>query len=124
MYKILIAEDDDMNKLLLRDILTYHGYSVIEASDGEECLKLAKSTKPDLIFMDIQMPKIDGMTVLRTLKDDPLTKDVIIIAATAFAMKGDRERMLLAGFDDYISKPIDTKQIPVLIRKYLVANQD
>ncbi|MBF0565673.1 MAG: response regulator [Nitrospirae bacterium] len=124
MYKILIAEDDDMNKLLLRDILTYHGYSVIEASDGEECLKLAKSIKPDLIFMDIQMPKIDGMTVLRMLKDDSLTKDVIIIAATAFAMKGDRERMLSAGFDDYISKPIDTKQIPVLIRKYLGANQE
>lgn len=116
---ILVIEDNEKNLLLMRDILTYRHYEVIEARDGESGIKMAKERKPDLIIMDIQMPVMDGFSATKILKRDPQTKEIKIIGVTSFAMKGDKERILAAGFDDYISKPIDTRQLPELIKKYI-----
>jgi two-component system, cell cycle response regulator DivK len=118
--KILIAEDNENNRKLQVDILRYHGYEVIEATDGREAVETARAEVPDLIIMDIQMPVMDGISAARILKSDPATKGIKMIALTSFAMKGDREKFMEAGFDDYIAKPIDTRQLPVIVKKYLL----
>jgi len=117
--KILIVEDNEKNRTLVKDVLEYHGYEVIEARDGKEGIKMAKEHKPDLILMDIQMPVMDGITAGRILKNDLETKHIKIIALTSFAMKGDKEKILKAGFDDYISKPIDTRKLSGHIERLL-----
>lgn len=119
MKKILVVEDNEKNRLLVRDIMKYHGYEVLEAANGIEGIQMAKDHMPDLILMDIQMPVMDGMTASRTIKNDPETRGIKIIALTSFAMKGDREKILEAGFDDYIAKPIDTRQLPEIVKKLL-----
>ena len=117
--KILVIEDNDKNRKLIRDVLRYHSYEIIEAENGEEGLKRAKELLPDLIFLDIQMPVMNGLDTIKALKVSPETKHIKVIALTSFAMVGDRERMLKAGFDDYIQKPIDTRQLPKDIVKYI-----
>lgn len=117
--KILIAEDNDQNRLLLRDLLDYYGYAVLEAKSGAEGIEMAREELPDLILLDIQMPLMDGLTVAKVLKGDPLTSRIRIVALTAFAMQGDREMILAAGFDGYIAKPIDTRELPQIIKKEL-----
>jgi CheY-like chemotaxis protein len=117
--RVLIIEDNKKNRLLTRDILEYYGYEVIEANDGQEGLKLARQKLPDLILMDIQMPLMDGFTAAGILKSEPATKDVKIIALTSLAMRGDREKIIAAGFDGYIAKPIDTRQLPLLLERNL-----
>jgi CheY-like chemotaxis protein len=117
--KILIIEDNDKNMMLFRDILTYHGYAVIEAKDGESGIRSAKENHPDLILMDIQLPVIDGFTAVRILKNDPVTKNIKIVGITSYAMSGDREKIMAAGFDGYISKPMDTREFPKTIARYL-----
>ena len=117
--KILVVEDNEQNRILLKHLLAYHGYEVVEAADGAEGIEAAKKYKPDLILMDLQMPVMDGFTAIRILKNDPKTKGIKIIAVTAFAMKGDRERALETGADAYISKPIDIKQLPNIVRQSL-----
>ncbi len=117
--KILVAEDQDMNRILIRDILLYHGYEVFEAANGKIAVELAKKHLPDLILMDIQMPVMDGFTAIALLKDDPATRPIRVIALTSFAMKGDREKIMQAGFDDYIAKPIDTRKLPEIAKKYV-----
>lgn len=117
--KILVADDHEMNRKLIRDILAFHGYEVIEAKNGEECVEKAKGHLPAFIFLDIQMPVMDGYTALKILKDTPETKNIKVIALTSFAMTGDREKIMQAGFDDYVSKPIDTRQLPHLVKKWL-----
>ncbi|MBI5555976.1 MAG: response regulator [Elusimicrobia bacterium] len=117
--KILVVEDNEKNMTLLRDILTYHKYEVLEAQDGQTAIKIAREQKPDLILMDIQMPVLDGFTAAKILKNEAQTKDIKIIGITSFAMKGDKEKILEAGFDDYIPKPIDTRLLPELVKKYL-----
>lgn len=117
--KILIVEDNDNNRCLFRDILTFHGYQVSVATDGEEGVALARKLMPDLILMDIQMPDMDGMTAGRILKGDPATGGLKIIALTSFAMQGDEEKFLAAGFDGYLSKPISTRELPVLVKGWL-----
>lgn len=117
--KVLVIEDNEKNRVLVRDVLKYYGYEVIEARDGEEGIRAARQQMPDLILMDIQMPVMDGITAGRTIRNDPDTREIKLIAITSFAMKGDRERILEAGFDDYIAKPIDTRQLPELARKWL-----
>jgi len=117
--KILIVEDNEKNRTLVKDVLEYHGYEIIEARDGKEGIKMAKEHKPDLILMDIQMPVMDGITAGRILKNDPETKDIKIIALASFAMKGDKEKILKAGFDDYIAKPIDTRKLSGYIERLL-----
>ena len=118
-HKILIVDDTAANRLMLRDILAYHGYDVFEAQTGEEGIRLAREIKPDLVLMDIQMPVMDGETATVKLREDPATRDLKIIAITSFAMKGDRERLLDAGFDDYLAKPLETRKLPEFVRHHL-----
>ncbi len=99
--------------------MRYYGYEVIEAEDGEEGVKIAKEYRPDLIFMDLQMPVMDGFEAIKILKSDPETKDIKIIAVASFAMVGDRERIFEAGADEYISKPLNTRHLPELVKRLL-----
>ncbi|MCL4456186.1 MAG: response regulator [Nitrospirae bacterium] len=117
--KILIVEDNEKNRVLIRDVLKYYGYEVIEAVNGEEGIKAAKEKMPDLILMDIQMPVMDGFAAMQALRKDPATKGIKIIALTSFAMKGDKEKVMDAGFDDYIAKPVDTRELPRMIQGIL-----
>ena len=122
-HKILIVEDNDNNRCLFRDILTFHGYEVSVAADGREGVALARELKPDLILMDIQMPGMDGMTAGGILKGDPATSGLKIVAITSFAMRGDQEKILAAGFDGYLSKPISTRELPGLVKRWLEEEQ-
>jgi len=121
--KILIVEDNENNRSLFRDILTFHGYQVTVACDGQEGVDLARTLAPDLILMDIQMPGMDGLTAGIILKSDPPTSGLKIVALTSFAMRGDREKILAAGFDGYLSKPINTRELPVLVKGWLEGKQ-
>lgn len=121
--KILIAEDNEVNRKLLRDILRYHGYDVIEAVNGVEAVEMAKEHMPDLILMDIQMPVMNGYEAIKTLRKDPVTKKIRIIAVTSFVMKGDKEKALEAGADEYICKPIDTRELPGIVKKIVEAER-
>jgi two-component system, cell cycle response regulator DivK len=118
-HKILIVEDNKNNASLLRDILTFHGYEIAEASDGNLGVTLARELMPDLILMDIQMPGMDGMSAGSILKGDPATSGLKIIALTSFAMRGDRDKFIAAGFDGYLSKPINTRELPDLVKQWL-----
>jgi CheY-like chemotaxis protein len=122
-HTILIVEDNENNRNLLRDILTFHGYEVTVASDGQEGVDLARQLMPDLILMDIQMPGLDGMTAGRILKGDPATSGLNIIALTSFAMQGDREKFMAAGFDGYLSKPVNTRELPGMIKRWLEGDE-
>lgn len=118
-HKILIVEDNRNNRCLFRDILVFHGYEVAEAGDGKEGVALATELMPDLILMDIQMPGMDGVTASSILRNNQATSGLKIIALTSFAMQGDRERFLEAGFDGYLSKPINTRQLPDQVKLWL-----
>jgi len=108
--KVLVIEDNPVNMKLTSDLLTKTGYTVLQASDAETGIRMARQAAPRLILMDIQLPGMDGLTAARLLKCDDSTKDIPIIALTAFAMRGDEERMLAAGgCDAYIAKPIRYK---------------
>jgi len=122
-HRILIVEDNENNRSLFRDILTFHGYEVSIAADGREGVALARELKPDLILMDIQMPGMDGMTAGGILKGDPATCNLKIIALTSFAMRGDQEKFLAAGFDGFLSKPISTRELPGLVKQWLEEEQ-
>ena len=116
---ILIVEDEPRNLTLLRDLLQVSGYKTIEATDGEQGVELAKSKKPDLILMDVQMPKMDGLGATRILKADATTSNIPVLALTSYAMKGDKERILEAGCDGYLAKPIDIKELLKIVAEYL-----
>jgi two-component system cell cycle response regulator DivK len=122
-HKILIVEDNVNNRCLFRDILTFHGYEVSVAADGEEGVALARDLMPDLILMDIQMPGMDGMTAGGILKGDPATSALKIIILTSFAMRGDQDKFMAAGFDGYLSKPINTRELPGLVKQWLEKEQ-
>jgi CheY-like chemotaxis protein len=115
----LLVEDNEKNRMLIKDILLYQGYEVIEAENGEIGVGQAKKYLPALILMDIQMPVMDGFKAIAMLKNEPTTMSIRVIALTSFAMKGDKERFLQAGFDDYIAKPIDTRKLPELVKRYM-----
>lgn len=116
---ILIVEDDSKNLTLFRDVLQATGYETIEATDGDRGVKLAQASKPDLILMDVQMSEMDGLEATRILKADTNTSTIPIIALTAYAMKGDEERMLEAGCDGYLAKPIDIKEFLKEVSRHL-----
>jgi two-component system cell cycle response regulator DivK len=123
---ILIVEDNPKNLKLIRDILQFKEFATLEAETGEAGIALAREHLPALILMDIQLPEVDGCEAMRTLKADNRTQHIPIIALTALAMSGDRESLLAAGFDGYISKPIDVRQFPGVVKQYLtvvVTNQ-
>jgi CheY-like chemotaxis protein len=105
--------------MLLRDILQHHGHEVLEAVNGQEGLDMAREHLPDLVFMDIQMPVMSGLTAGEALKSDVRTRGIKTVALTAFAMKGDRERILASGFDEYMSKPLNTRRLPQLVLELL-----
>jgi len=121
MAKILIVEDDHLNRRLFRIILESKGYEIIEATNGQEGIEFALQNKPDLIFMDIQMPVMDGLEAIKQLKSHEETRVIPTIALTAFALKGDQERIREGGFDDYLSKPADMDTLLGVARKYLPA---
>jgi len=106
---ILIVEDNEKNRRLVRDVLQFKGYQTIESETGEEGVELARSRQPALVLMDIQLPGIDGITALKRLRADPATHDIRVMAVTASAMTQDRQTILAAGFDGYQSKPINVK---------------
>ena len=116
---ILIVEDDPRNLKLIRDLLQIRGYTTLEATDGKQGVDMARAKMPDLILMDIQMPVMDGFEATSILKADPVTKSITIVALTAFAMQGDREKCIEAGFNDYITKPLDTRAFMTKIKEYL-----
>jgi len=118
-HRILVVEDNPQNRMLIKDILEFHGYEIIEAADGQTGIEMAKNHKPDLILMDIQMPVMDGITAGKIIRGDPDTKNIKMLAVTSFAMLGDKERIMEAGFDHYVAKPINTRKLPDLIRKML-----
>lgn len=116
---ILIVEDDPRNLKLVRDLLQVQGYLTLEAVNGQEGVALARARKLDLILMDIQMPVMDGLEAVGILKGDRATKDIPIIALTASAMPGSKEKIMQAGFDDYLAKPLDIKELLKRIAGYL-----
>jgi len=119
LKKILIVEDNPKNMRLIKMVLGNKGYSLLEATDGEEALAIAIEGRPDLIVMDIQLPKMDGLEVTRRLRQTPGFSQVPIIALTASAMEGDRDKIIGAGCDAYVSKPVDTRKLPELVAEML-----
>jgi two-component system cell cycle response regulator DivK len=117
--RILIVEDNDLNLKLFRDLLTAHSYETLETKDGLEAIMLTRSEKPDLILMDIQLPEISGLDVTRRLKADEAIRHIPIIAVTAFAMKDDEEKILAAGCEAYVSKPISIMPFLNTVRRFL-----
>jgi two-component system, cell cycle response regulator DivK len=120
-HRILVIEDNELNLKLVRDVLGYAGYEVVEARTGEQGVELAAECLPDLVLMDLQLPGIDGIEALRQLRASPLTQDVPVVAVTAFAMREDRERALRAGFDGYLEKPFGVRELPGQVRSFLPA---
>lgn len=116
---ILIVDDNASNTKLLAFLLNSKGYDVRTAANADEALAEVQSRPPRLILMDIQLPGMDGLSLTRQLKADPATSAIPIIAATAYAMKGDEERARAAGCDGYLTKPIDTRQLPLDIARFL-----
>jgi two-component system, cell cycle response regulator DivK len=119
--RILVVEDNPLNLKLVRDVLQFAGYDVIEAESGEDGLRAARADPPDLVLMDIQLPGIDGIETLKRLRQATLGRDVPVVAVTAFAMAEDRERASLAGFDGYVEKPISVRELPGQIEAFLDA---
>lgn len=117
--KILIVEDNELNMKLFHDLLEAHGIDTVETRDGKNVLELARSEKPDLILMDIQLPEVSGLDVTKSLKADKDLKSIPVIAVTAFAMKGDEQKIREGGCEDYISKPISITHFLETVRKHL-----
>jgi len=109
--RILVVEDNPDNRILITDILSALNYEVVVATDGESGVALARSERPDLILMDLSLPKMDGWTAATQIKQDESLGHIPVIALTAHAMVGDREKALQAGCDDYVSKPIDLREL-------------
>ena len=116
---ILIVDDNPQNLKLAKVILATEGYEVKTAIDAEEALRILESFTPRLILMDLQLPRMDGLELTRRLKADPARREIIIIALTAYAMKGDDEKAFAAGCDGYVSKPIDIDALPRVVAEYL-----
>jgi two-component system, cell cycle response regulator DivK len=117
--RILVVEDNPLNLKLMLVTLQHNGFEVITARSGEEGVAVATRTPPDLILMDLQLPGISGQEALRLLRDDERSRDVPVVAVTAFAMKDDRERAIEAGFDGYIAKPINVTALPDQLAPFL-----
>jgi len=116
---VLIVEDNELNMKLFHDLLDAHGYSTLQTKDGMEALELARSHHPDLILMDIQLPEVSGLEVTKWIKEDDQLRDIPIIAVTAFAMKGDEEKIRDGGCEAYISKPISVTPFIQKVREFL-----
>lgn len=117
--RILVVEDNPLNLKLVRDVLQFAGYDVVEAKSGEEGLRVAQQDPPDLVLMDLQLPGIDGTETLRRMREGSIGRDVPVVAVTAFAMAEDRERASRAGFDGFVEKPISVRELPATIEAFL-----
>ena len=115
MDKILLVEDHERNRKLVRTVLEFRGYEVIECDDGTPSLELAREHRPLLVLMDIQLPVMDGITALRRLRADPATASIPVVAVTASVTPGERDRVVAAGFNGYIAKPIDVATFGPLV---------
>jgi CheY-like chemotaxis protein len=129
MIKILIAEDNAVNRELLRELLEGRGYTVLEACDGHEALRMIEEAQPELLLMDIGMPVLDGFAVIRRIRENPRLASLPVVAVTAYAMRGDKEKILKSGFDGYLSKPLNpfslTEELDrLLIKSRLPADPD
>ena len=122
-HKVLIVEDNPMNMRVIEMILKSDDYLLLKATDGEEALAIAAIDHPDLILMDIRLPKLNGLEVAKRLRKNAQLSHIPIIALTAHAMKGDEEKAIEAGCDSYVSKPIDTRQLPRLVASMLSPGQ-
>jgi two-component system, cell cycle response regulator DivK len=116
---VLIVEDNELNMKLFHDLLEAHGYDIIGTRNGIEALDLARRHRPDLILMDIQLPEVSGLEVTKWLKDDPELRSIPVVAVTAFAMKGDEERIRQGGCEAYLSKPISVAKFIDTVRQYV-----
>ncbi|HET6389960.1 response regulator [Hyphomicrobium sp.] len=116
---VLIVEDNELNMKLFNDLLVAHGYKTLQTRNGFDALELARKHRPDLILMDIQLPEVSGLEVTRWLKDDDTLRDIPVVAVTAFAMKGDEERIRSGGCEAYISKPISVMAFLDTVRKFI-----
>jgi len=116
---VLVVEDNELNMKLFRDLLEAHNITALETNDGNKVLDIAREKKPDLILMDIQLPEISGLDVTKMLKADDDLKSIPVIAVTAFAMKGDEEKIREGGCEDYLSKPISIMEFLNVVQKYL-----
>jgi len=117
--RILVVEDNPMNMELVHNVLEAHGYEVWQATSAAEALERLKRVKPDLILMDIQLPGLDGLALTKQLKQEPVARDIPVVAVTAHAMKGDRERIMEAGCCGYIQKPIDINELTNQVARLL-----
>jgi two-component system cell cycle response regulator DivK len=116
--RILVVEDNEKNMKLFRDVLVAKGYRTLEATTGAEAVDLASEHTPDLVLMDIQLPDLDGVQALQRLRADARTETIPVVALTAQAMRGDRERFLAAGFDGYVSKPVNIHDLIETVRRH------
>ncbi|HEV2572576.1 response regulator [Methylocella sp. CPCC 101449] len=115
---VLIVEDNELNMKLFNDLLEAHGYQTVQTRNGVEAVELARKHHPDLILMDIQLPEVSGLQVTQWIKDDETLRDIPVIAVTAFAMKGDEEKIRQGGCEAYLSKPISVVKFLETIRNY------
>ena len=122
--RILIVEDNPIHARLIEMTLRAKGYSLLQATDGEQALAIATRERPDLILMDLNLPKMTGFEVTRKLRQTPGFSQIPIIALTAYAMKGDRERVVESGCDGYLTKPINTRQLPGVVAEMLRRGKD
>jgi len=120
--RILIVDDNATNLKLVAYLMKANGYIVDTALEADAALAAIRANRPDVVLMDIQLPGIDGLELTRRLKADPETRDIVIVAVTAYAMKGDQDKALAAGCDDYITKPIDTRSLPETIARHLASH--
>jgi two-component system cell cycle response regulator DivK len=116
---VLIVEDNELNMKLFHDLMEAHGYNILQTRDGMEALKLARAHHPDLILMDIQLPEVSGLEVTKWIKEDDDLRSIPVIAVTAFAMKGDEEKILQGGCEAYIAKPISVTNFLKTVERFL-----
>jgi len=116
---VLVVEDNELNMKLFHDLLEAHGYGILQTRDGMEALKMARDNHPDLILMDIQLPEVSGLEVTKWIKEDDKLKDIPVVAVTAFAMKGDEEKIREGGCEAYIAKPISVANFLETVQRFL-----
>ena len=119
---VLIVEDNELNMKLFRDLLEAHGFATVQTKDGLEAMDLARAHRPDLILMDIQLPEVSGLEITKWLKDDEELRDIPVVAVTAFAMKGDEEKIREGGCEAYIAKPISVAHFVETVQRYIGRN--